>query len=108
MFVGAAGSPYAAFRRALAARNVALALAEARDLPKLNLADGVELLVLIAEKQPALYECAAVRWACRYLSERTTTLADAQLALAALAAVPGPDGEAASTLLAGLASDRRR
>jgi len=31
--MGAAGSPYAAFQRAMKAGNVTLALAEARDLP---------------------------------------------------------------------------
>ena len=41
--MGAAGSPYAAFRRALDRRNLTLALAEARDLPVVGLADALEL-----------------------------------------------------------------
>ena len=60
--MGAAGSPYAGFKRALSARNVTLALAEARDLPKINLADSLALLVLIAEKRADLYDRAAVRY----------------------------------------------
>jgi hypothetical protein len=82
--MGAAGSPYAAFQRAMRAGNVTLAPAEARDLPKLNVAGSLALLLLIAEKDPRLYERAAVRWAGRFLLERQPTLADVELALAAL------------------------
>jgi hypothetical protein len=105
VFVGAAGSPYAAFQRALKSGNVTLALAEARDMPKLNLADSLRLLVLIAEKRPELYERAAVRWAGRYLLERPgVTLAEAQVLLGALAANdPGTRG-----LLEDLAAGARR
>ena len=82
--MGAAGSPYAAFKRALKAGDVTLALAEARDLPKLNLADALELVALLAEKQPDLFERAAVRWVVRYLDERhVASLAEANLVVAA-------------------------
>jgi hypothetical protein len=97
--MGAAGSPYAAFQRAMKARNVTLALAEARDLPKLNLADSLALLALIAEKEPRLYERAAVRWAGRFLLECQPTLADAELALAALGAARGEQRAAAHSIL---------
>jgi len=81
--VGAAGSPYAGFKRALSARNVTLALAEARDLPKLNLADSLTLLVLIAEKRADLSSARP----CAICSRRRgVTLGEAQLVLAALAA----------------------
>ncbi|MBD0328572.1 MAG: hypothetical protein ICV64_00490 [Thermoleophilia bacterium] len=102
--MGAAGSPYAAFQRAIKTRNVTLALAEARDMPTLNLADALELVVLIAEKRPDLYERAALRWLARYFGERTvTTLAEAQLVVAALAALPGRHGGDAYPLLAAAA-----
>ena len=82
--MGAAGSPYAAFKRALKTGNVTLALAEARDLPKLNLADALDLVALLAEKQPELFERAAVRWTSRYLAERHVgSLAEANLVVAA-------------------------
>jgi hypothetical protein len=35
VFGGAAGSPYATFRRAIEARNLTRAVAEARDLPQI-------------------------------------------------------------------------
>jgi hypothetical protein len=39
-FVGACGSPYAAFRRAIEARNLTRALTEVRDLPQISLVDA--------------------------------------------------------------------
>jgi hypothetical protein len=96
--MGAAGSPYAAFQRAMKAGNVTLALAEARDLPKLNLADSLALLVLIAEKEPRLYERAAVRFAGRYLLEhKGATLRDGAFILALLADV-GETGDGPAAL----------
>ena len=50
VFVGAAGSPYAAFRRALDAGNLTRALTEARELPQVSPADALALLLLIAEQ----------------------------------------------------------
>jgi len=49
VFVGAAGSPHAAFRRAIEARNLTRAITEARDLPQISLADAAELVVLAAD-----------------------------------------------------------
>ena len=96
----AAGSPFAPFQRAVKNGNVTLALAAARDLPQLNLADSLALVVLIAEKQPALYECAAVRWTPRYLAERRgVELPEAGLVVAALAALPGARRDAALAVL---------
>jgi hypothetical protein len=42
--------PYAAFRRAIEARNLTRALTEARDLPRISLVDAAELVVLAAEQ----------------------------------------------------------
>ncbi len=84
-FVGGAGSPYAAFRRALKARNVTLALAEARDMPNLNLPDVLELVLLLRDERHELFERAAVRFAGRYLLERKALLSDGVLLLGLLA-----------------------
>jgi hypothetical protein len=68
--MGAAGSPYAAFRRALDQRNLTRALVEARSLPQVNLADALELLLLMRDR--ALlerYDLAAARWLGRYCVE---------------------------------------
>lgn len=46
-----AGSPYAAFRRAIEARNLTRALTEARDLPNVSRADAAELVVLAADRK---------------------------------------------------------
>ena len=98
--VGAAGSPYAAFRRALQARNATLALAEARDMPRLGLPDMLELVVLVAEQRPELYQRAAVRFAGRYLLDRPRVrLTEAALVLALLDDVGEyGDGTAATCL----------
>ena len=108
--MGAAGSPYAAFQRALKKGNVTVALAAARDLPKLNLRDSLALLVLIADKRPALYERAAVRWTARYLAERASVdLRETALVVAVLAALPGRRLETALAVLdalAGAVADR--
>jgi hypothetical protein len=59
--VGAVGSPYAAFRRAIEARNLTRALTESRDLPQISLVDAAELVVLAAEQHGPSFE----RWAGR-------------------------------------------
>jgi hypothetical protein len=67
--LGAAGSPYAAFQRALRGRHLTRALTEARDLPQVNLADALELVLLMSEQAPDLYDRAAARWVGRYCLE---------------------------------------
>ena len=66
MFVGAAGCPYAAFRRAIEARNLTRALTEARDLPNVSLADAAELVVLAADQRAGVFDVWTSRWAARY------------------------------------------
>ena len=97
--MGAAGSPYAAFQRAMKARNVTLALAEARDLPRVSLQDALALTLLVAEKEPRLFERAAVRFAARYLGERSPVLVEAQLVLTALAASASNNSRPAAAAL---------
>ncbi len=61
------------------------ARAAAAELERISLTDALRLLALIAEKQPDLYERAAVRWLGRLLLERADMgLDDAGIALAAL------------------------
>ncbi len=104
--MGAAGSPYAAFQRALKARNVALALAEARDMPKLNLPDVLELVLLLREERHDLFERAAVRFAGRYLLERKALLSDAVLLLGLLTDMGEHVNAASATLLRDLVRGR--
>jgi hypothetical protein len=110
MFVGAAGSPYAAFRRAIEARNLIRAITEGRDLAKISLGDAAELLVLATEQHQPSFDRWASRWAARYaLENRDVTLEEAQLVLAALVGLRQPDRRsAAAALVAILRANGRR
>jgi hypothetical protein len=107
-FVGAAGSPYAAFRRALDKRNLTLAVAEARDLPVVNLADSLELLLLIRDYQPERYDGAATRWLARYCFEvPDVDLSEAALTAGALTTIAAPEERVGALALVALAHQRR-
>jgi hypothetical protein len=98
----------AAFRRALDKRNLALAIAEARDLPVINLADALELLLLIGDHQPERYDRAAARWLARYCLEvPDVDLAEAALTAGALAALAAPEERVGALALVALAHQRR-
>ena len=109
MFVGAAGSPYAAFRRAIEARNLTRAITEARDLPQISLADAAELVVLAAEDHAPSFDRWAGRWAARYaLEERNVTLGEAQVVLAGLAGLREAERQAAALALIAVFGARNR
>ena len=83
------GHPRTVFRRALERGNYLVAVSTAREVGRLSLGEALELLNLIALHEPALYDRAARRWVVRLLEERQdVTIADVQLAAAALAALP--------------------
>jgi hypothetical protein len=77
-------------RSALERRNFLLAWTMAAELRKVPLADALSLLLLALEQQPWWFEKAAPRWHARLCAEARLTLAEAQLALAALHALAGP------------------
>jgi hypothetical protein len=85
------GSPYSQFKRALARRNLLLAWTMAAELPKVPLADALSLLLLARDEQPWRFEKSAPRWHARLCTEGRLTLPEAQLALAALHALDGPN-----------------
>jgi hypothetical protein len=89
-----------------------MALAAARDLPKLSLADALELTILVARKDPGRHQRVAARWLLRHLEEHPdSTIAEAALAASSLIALTGVAyQEAAQTLraMAERASSRRR
>ena len=94
------GSPHGRFQRALERGNVLEALGAAHELGRLTLADALGLTVLLAERDPARYERAAVRWLGRWLLEAGgVELEEAQLVAAALAALPGAHAETAREVL---------
>ena len=103
MFVGEHGSPYTRFRRALAARNPLLVTAAALELGRLSLADALAVCLVFRAPDRERYERAAVRWLARFCQEPPgVAVRDAQLALAALAALTGPARHGAARALAEL------
>ena len=109
--MGTAASAYVAFQRALRSRNLTLALAEARDLPRLELADALALLLLIRDSAPDRYGRAAGRWLGRYCAETPgVDLDEAALVLGALSALRSKDprpGALALVALVGTRGERR-
>ena len=87
------------------------ALAAAKDLPQLSLADALDLTMLVAREDPRRHERMAARWLLRLLEEDPVlTIQEAALAASSLAALPGPGYlEAVQTLkaMAERASSRR-
>ncbi len=82
MFVSIKGSPHARFVRALEVGKLSLVYAAAAELPRLNLDDGLRVLVLMAEQDRARYDRAAVRWVARLGLERRLGIDDLRAALA--------------------------
>jgi hypothetical protein len=89
-----------------------MAVAAARDLPQLSLADALELTVLVARKDPRRHARVAARWLLRYLEEDPhATIEEAGLAASSLVTLTGvAHEEAAQTLraMAERATSRRR
>jgi hypothetical protein len=100
VFVTSQGTTYSHFKRALGRRNFMLAWTMAAELPKVPLADGLELLLLANDVEPARFDRAVPRWHARLCSEQQLTTGEAQLALAALNALPGPGVQSAVQSLA--------
>jgi hypothetical protein len=103
VFVTAQGSPYARLKRAIARGNPTIAMATAAELPRVPLEDALALCLLLLERDPGRYEAAAVRWHSRFCREVRPSLADAQLALASLHALPGTGVDAGAQCLLALA-----
>jgi hypothetical protein len=102
VFVTAQGGDYSQFKRALKRQNFMLAWTMAAELPRVPLADALHLLLLARDVEPARFDRAAPRWHARLCNERPLSSGEAQLALAALTALPGPGAEAAAHSLAAL------
>ena len=101
--------PYGRFQRAIVHRDLLGAEAAAREMGGLYLADALDLLLLIARKEPARFERAAVRWHGRFEVEVPgLQLADAQLLLGALAGLREPAPRVALESIALLAERVRQ
>jgi len=82
------GNPYSRFREALVTRDLATALAAADELPQLQLADALEVLVLLAQAGDPRFERAAALWVGRLLVENRIDLRDARFAMAMVERLP--------------------
>jgi hypothetical protein len=89
-----------------------MALAAAKDLPQLSLADALELTVLVARKDPRRHPRVAARWLLRLLEEDPdATIDEAVLAASSLVALTGVAHEEAALALRAMserATSRRR
>jgi hypothetical protein len=86
----AQGHPSAIFRRAVERKNLLIAEATARELGALNLSEALDLVCLVAEQSPERLDAFARRWLARLASERPLRLAELDIALTALRALPSP------------------
>ncbi|MGH2868776.1 MAG: hypothetical protein ACRDNK_14600 [Solirubrobacteraceae bacterium] len=75
----------------------------AAELPTVSLEDALAILLALLEREPQTFSRAAARWGGRLTVERRLSLIDAQLALASLAALPGPGARAGAEALIELA-----
>jgi hypothetical protein len=96
------GGAYSQFKRALARRNFVQAWTLAAEVPKVSLADGLALLLLARDVEPARFDRGVPRWHARLCTERRLSTGDALLALTALNALSGAGAATAARSLAGL------
>jgi hypothetical protein len=94
----AQGSPYARFKRALAAGDLFLIRAAAAELPQIGLEDALAIRLLLCGSEPASYERAVVCWLGRYCLERpTVTIDEVRPAVAAFERLPRNPAQATAT-----------
>ena len=97
-FVTSQGSAHGRFTRAIQQRNLWAAETSLRELGTVSLEDALGYLDLLAEQKPEKLERAAVRWHGRLETEAPLTMAESQLALAALASLCAGEREAVQVL----------
>jgi hypothetical protein len=93
------GTAYGRFTRAIQTRNLWSAEMSLRELSTVSLANALSYLDLLAEQKPEKLERAAVRWHGRLETEAPfLSLADSQLALAALGSLCAGERESIQIL----------
>jgi hypothetical protein len=101
------GRPYARFRRALGGPSIEVIRATAAELERIELEDGLAICLAFLELEPGTFPRAATRWVARFALERRLTLAESQLALAALSALESPGARAGAEALIELGARHR-
>jgi hypothetical protein len=103
MFVTSQGSAHSRFRRALATGNPFLVRTAAAELGAISLAEALSICLVLLRAEPARYGRAAARFHARFVQDvARVELEDAQIALAALQGLRGPDAAGAGAALAEL------
>ena len=93
------GSAHGRFARAIQTRNLWAAETALRELGAVSLLDALDYLGLLATARPDRFDRAAVRWHGRLELEcGALSLAESQLALAALGSLRAGDQDALATL----------
>jgi hypothetical protein len=78
------GTAHGRFERAIHRGHIQAAEMAAREMGGLSLSDALSLCELLASRDPARYERAALRWLQRFIDERLPPLAEVALAASAL------------------------
>lgn len=95
------GSAYSRFRRALRTGNLTVVQSAALELPTVDLADALAILLLMSTADDERFDRAATRWLARFALERPSVrLEDLQLGLNALEALPHNPDAAKDTIRA--------
>lgn len=84
----AQGHPRVIFRRAVERGNLLVAETTAREVGRLDLSEALDLLVLVSQQDPRRLDAFSVRWLRRVIDDRSPTLAELDLAVTALRALP--------------------
>ena len=97
------GSALTRFERPVKIGNPNIVLAAAHELPKpMLLRDALRVVLVFAVAAPERFPAAAARFGARLISERRLSVAEAQLAFAALQTLAGPDREPGAEALCAL------
>jgi hypothetical protein len=93
----AQGHPRTIFKRAIEKESLVIAEATAREIAPLTLDEALDLLGLVARKEPQRHGRMAARWLRRYLEQNeTATLNDVALVVLHLTALRSATGNAAA------------
>lgn len=76
------------FHRAIERKNLLVAEMTAREMGFVGLSEALDLVCLVAEKKPDRLDAFGKRWLVRLIDERPLTLAELDVVLTALRALP--------------------